>query len=104
MLYGFFCLHFLDLLISNIRGVWLVCFIKLPVFNANSVDPDKTPRSAASNLGLHCLLMSHGMLGLNGLVNKKGLFVFFVCVFFLFFFSLNFIQNHKKMLRHVCIL
>ena len=25
---------------------------------ANSVDPDETPRSAASHLGLHCLLMS----------------------------------------------
>ena len=24
---------------------------------ANSVDPDQTPRSAASDLGLHCLLM-----------------------------------------------
>ena len=27
----------------------------IPVFNANSVDPDQTPRSAASDLGLHCL-------------------------------------------------
>ena len=26
--------------------------------NANSVDPDQTPRSAASDLGLHCLPMS----------------------------------------------
>ena len=25
---------------------------------ANSVDPDQTPRSAASDLGLHCLPMS----------------------------------------------
>ena len=25
--------------------------------NANSVDPDQTPRSAASDLGLHCLPM-----------------------------------------------
>ena len=25
---------------------------------ANSVDPDETPRSAASHLGLHCLLRS----------------------------------------------
>ena len=31
------------------------CFIEIPVFNANSVDPDQTPRSAASDLGLHCL-------------------------------------------------
>ena len=27
--------------------------------NANSIDPDQTPRSAASDLGLHCLHMSH---------------------------------------------
>ena len=33
-------------------------YIEIPVFNANSVDPDQTPRSAASDLGLHCLPMS----------------------------------------------
>ena len=31
----------------------------MPVINANSVDPDQTPHSAASDLGLHCLPMSH---------------------------------------------
>ena len=30
----------------------------MPVLNANSVDLDQTPRSAASDLGLHCLSMS----------------------------------------------
>ena len=35
----------------------LLCFIEIPVFNANSVDPDQTPRSAASDQGLHCLPM-----------------------------------------------
>ena len=30
----------------------------LPVIEANTVDPDQTPRSAASDLGLHCLPMS----------------------------------------------
>ena len=36
---------------------------------ANSEDPDQTPRSAASDLGLHCLPMSqkNGTLGLYGL-------------------------------------
>ena len=29
------------------------------VFNANSADPDQTQHSAASDLGLHCLPMSH---------------------------------------------
>ena len=48
---------------SNIRGVWLVVFFyynmfKKTVFNANSVDSDQMPRSAASDLGLHCLPMS----------------------------------------------
>ena len=35
--------------------------IEIPVFNANGVDPDQTPRSAASDLGLHCWTMSHFM-------------------------------------------
>ena len=30
-------------------------FIEIPVFNANSVDPDQMPLSAVSDLGLHCL-------------------------------------------------
>ena len=40
---------------------WLLLlsfFVEIPVFNANSIDPDQTPRSAASDLGLHCLPMS----------------------------------------------
>ena len=59
---GLLYLHSPDWSISNIRGVWLVlllsCFKQIPVFNANNVDPDQTPRSAASDLGLHCLPMS----------------------------------------------
>ena len=27
----------------------------MPVFKANCVDPNQTPRCAASDLGLHCL-------------------------------------------------
>ena len=42
--------------ISSRMGVWLLliltCFIKNHVFNANCVDPDQTPRSAAPDLGL----------------------------------------------------
>ena len=30
--------------------------LKIAGWVANSVDPDETPRSAASHLGLHCLL------------------------------------------------
>ena len=33
----------------------LLCFIEIPVFNANSVDPDQRTYSVASDLGLHCL-------------------------------------------------
>ena len=33
----------------------LLCFTENPVVNANSVDPDQMPNSAASDLGLHCL-------------------------------------------------
>ena len=33
----------------------LLCFIRIPVFNANSVDPDQIPHSVASDLGLHHL-------------------------------------------------
>ena len=36
----------------------LPCFIEIPVFNANSADPDQMSHSAASDLGLHCLPMS----------------------------------------------
>ena len=61
---GLFHLNCLDRSISGRRGVWLI--VLLPclrdvfvfVFNANSVDPDQTPRSTASDLGLHCLPMS----------------------------------------------
>ena len=34
-------------------------FYRFSLLNANSVDPDQTPRSAASDLGLHCLPMFH---------------------------------------------
>ena len=46
--------HFL---IEGVSGSFslLLCFIEIPVFNAKSVDPDQTPRSVASDLGLHCL-------------------------------------------------
>ena len=38
--------------------VLLTCSIEIPLLNANSVDPDQTPRSVESDLGLHCLPMS----------------------------------------------
>ena len=49
--------------ISSTRDVWLVFIYSVFYrnsrgFNANSVDPDQTQHSAASDLGLHVLLMS----------------------------------------------
>ena len=35
------------------------CRVRISEFNANSVDHDRTPHSAASDLGLHFLLMPH---------------------------------------------
>ena len=43
----------------------LLCFIlivEVPIFNANSVDPDQMPHSVASDLGLHCLSIKLGDL------------------------------------------
>ena len=36
----------------------LLCLTEIPVINANSTDIDHTPRSVASDVGLHCLPMS----------------------------------------------
>ena len=38
--------------------VIIVIIIIIPVDNANSVDPDQTPRSVASDMSLLCLHMS----------------------------------------------
>ena len=38
--------------------VLLLFYTDVHVFNANSVDPDQTSRTAASDQGLHCLLIS----------------------------------------------
>ena len=68
-------IFYLSSLITFI-SIWLVCiatvFFCSHVFNANSVDPDQTPRSAASDLDLHCLPMPlfYGTLGINGLISQ----------------------------------
>ena len=56
---GLFHPYILDKSISSFRGIWstfssLFHFL-LKILYANSADPDQTPRSAASDLGLHCL-------------------------------------------------
>ena len=46
----------LDESISNIKGVWCIYFNYISHRNlyANSESPDYTPRSYASDMGLHC--------------------------------------------------
>ena len=60
---GFFCFNSLDRFIFNIKVVCLFfvfsCFVEISALNANSIDPDQMPHSAASDLGLHWLWMSH---------------------------------------------
>ena len=60
---GLFYLNSVDRSISYISGVRLVfiiiMFCRISEFNANIVDPDQMRHSAASDLGLHCLPMSH---------------------------------------------
>ena len=52
-------LNSLDMSIFLYRGVLLVfiitMFCEMSELNANSVDPDQTPHSVASDLGLYCL-------------------------------------------------
>ena len=43
---------------------------------ANSLDPDETPRSAASHQGLHCLLKSF----CANTYGKYGVFVILICI------------------------
>ena len=55
--------------------MWLVlllsCAIEIPPVNANSVDPDQTPRSVESYLGLLCLSISIVWASrINGLITK----------------------------------
>ena len=59
---GLFYLHPSDRSVFKIRGVWLLLsinmFYRILVLHANSLDPNQMPHSAASDLILHCLLMS----------------------------------------------
>ena len=50
--------HFYFLYKGCLIGLLLTCFVQISELEANSVDLDQTPRSAASDQGLHCLQMS----------------------------------------------
>ena len=41
------------------KGCWVVVFLFIQIFKEHGDDPCQTPHSAASDLGLHCLPMSH---------------------------------------------
>ena len=45
---------------EEVSGLYIMLpfIIEIPVLGANSVDPDQTPRSAVSDLSLHCLPVS----------------------------------------------
>ena len=66
---GLFFFNSLDRSISSKRGVWLVLllpwFTDIPLFNANSVDPDQTPRLIWVYAVCQCPF--YGKLDLNGL-------------------------------------
>ena len=59
----------LDRSIANSRvsgqSLLYLCFIEIPLVNVNSVNPDQTPCSAASDLGLNCL--PNNILGVSRL-------------------------------------
>ena len=59
---GIFYLISLDRSISYKSRDWLFLllqsFVEISELHANSEDPDQTPRSVSSDLGLHCLSMS----------------------------------------------
>ena len=53
----------ISVFLDNLKGVsfvFLISFIIEDIYtlNANNVDPDQTPRSVTSDLGLYCLPMS----------------------------------------------
>ena len=48
------------------QSLLLSGFKEMPVFNANSVYPYQTLRSAASDLGSHCHCPCYWKLGING--------------------------------------
>ena len=70
-----FYLHSLDRSNYQYKGCQYLlwpCFIEIRVFDPNTGDAYQTPRSVASDQGLHCLLMSsNGTLGLNGLKSRS---------------------------------
>ena len=63
--YGFGQVHFLY------KGCLIIyislCFVEISELKINRIDPDQTPPSATSDLGLHCQYPFYRTLGINGL-------------------------------------
>ena len=80
----------------SVRRVWLVLnvtiSIAIPFVNANSVDPDQTQRSMASDLGLHYFTMSLLWDAMHKWVKQRGL---------IGWFSLK--DRRKTVLTHLCL-
>ena len=69
--YRLFYLHYIGRVLFQYK-VFLILpfFIQIPVFSANSTDPDQMSHFAGSYLGLQCSVCQcplYGMLGLNWL-------------------------------------
>ena len=82
MLSGLFYLNSLSRSTFRRRGVWflsvitMLFFLNRNVFNANNVDPDQMPRSAASGLLLHYLPTPfYKMPGITKLTSRKQLLI-----------------------------
>ena len=81
---GLFYLNSLDQSIYSLMGVWSVfittMFIEMSVINANSVDPDQSPRSVTLILVYTvCQRPIYGTLGINGLrVHTDKCFVYYI--------------------------
>ena len=53
--------------------ILLQYFIEIPVYNANSVDPDRMPRSAAFDLNQHFpMSLLLGIKGLQDIYDQSG--------------------------------
>ena len=65
--------------------------LKIAGWVANSVDPDETPHSAASHLGLYCLLrpVCPNIYGKYGIYSTRTLFLFFIKISIFFFIFLH---------------
>ena len=88
--------------IFKLRGVcfFIIVFLQNTVFTVNSVALNQTRRSAASDLGLHCLQMSLLWDARHKWINQCNLILFL----FLFCFYFTCVLKGRQILyRTVCV-